>query len=165
MTADWKLAIKKWRVSDGTLLQSFVEGSLVSSICFTPDESKFGYGLGDGKVVLALNASSGGTPTPALDAMVSTTKPSYVNREKVSIVVSVTDGRAAVGGVAVSAVVTSSKGVRTTLQGSTAANGIVTLTYTVNSTKQGAGTYRVDTSAAKSGYTSATDSTTFLVTK
>jgi len=165
MTADWKLAIKKWRVADGALLQSYLEGSLVSSVCFTPDNSKFGYGLGDGKVVLALNSSGGGTTTPALDVVVSTAKPAYVNREKAAILASVTDGVGAVAGATVSVVVTSPKGTRTTLSGSTAANGVVTVYYTVNSTKQGVGTYRIDASTSKSGYTAATDSTTFLVTK
>ena len=165
MTADWKLAIKKWRVSDGALLQSHVESSLISSLCVTPDDSKFGYGLGDGKVVLALNSTGGGTTTPALDAVVSTTKPSYGNREKAAILVSVTDGVSAVGGASVAVVVTSSKGVRTSLNGTTASNGVAMFSYTVNSTKQGIGTYRIDATVTKSGYTSATDLTTFLVTK
>ena len=159
--------MKKWRTSDGALLQTFVEGSLVNSICFTPDDSKFGYGLSDAKVALALNSSGtgGGTTTPALDAVVSTTKPSYVNREKVTILVSVTDGTRAVSGASASVVVTSSKGTRTTMSGTTAANGIATFTYTVNSTKQGLGTYRVDASVTKSGYTSTTDAATFTVSK
>jgi len=167
MTADWTRTLKKWRTTDGALLQSYIEGSLVNSICFTPDDSKFGYGLADSKVALALNSTGtgGGTTTPALDAVVSTTKPAYVNREKATILVSITDGAKAVSGASVSVVVTSSKGTRTTMNGSTAANGIATFTYTVNSTKQGIGTYRVDVSASKSGYTSTTDSITFSVTK
>jgi WD40 repeat protein len=166
MTADWTRALKKWRTTDGALLATFAEGSLVNSICFTPDSAKFGYGLSDASVVLAVNgAGGGGTTTPALDAVVSTTKPSYVNREKATILVSVTDGAKAISGASVSVVVTSSKGTRTTLNGSTAANGVATLTYTVYSTKQGIGTYRVDASVTKSGYTSTTDSTTFGVTK
>jgi hypothetical protein len=123
--------------------------------------------MADAKVVLALNAAGGGggTVTPVLDAIVSTTKPSYVNREKTTILVSVTDLVSAVNGASVSVVVTSSKGTRTTLNGTTAANGVATLSYTVNSTKQGVGTYRVDATVSKSGYTGATDATTFLVTK
>lgn len=167
MTADWTRTMKKWRAADGTLLQSFVESSLVNSICFMPDDAKFAYGLADANVALAYNSggTSGSPATQALDAIVSTTKPAYLNREKATILVSVTDGTKAVAASSVSVVVTSSKGLRTTLSGSTAANGIATFTYTVYPTKMGFGTYRVDATASKSGYTSATDSVTFKVTK
>ena len=102
--------------------------------------------------------------SPTLDAVISTDKPSYVNKERATILLSVTDGTTAVSGVSVSATVTSSKGTKTTLAGTTGANGVAVMSYLINS-RQGTGTYRVDTSSVKSGYRSAADTCTFTVTR
>lgn len=164
--SDWTRKVSVFRVSDGVNLMNFVETALVNSVKFTADGTKLGYGRSDAMVVLASNSSSGGTVTkPSLDVLVSTDKPAYANREKATLLVSVTDGALAVSGCAVSVTVTSSKGTRTTYTGTTASNGLVSFGYTVNSTKQGTGTYTLDASASKTGYNSASDSTTFQVLK
>jgi len=164
ITADWSLAIKVWNLADGSLTRSFVEDALVSAVRFSPDGSEFGYGLADGEVVLAGN--SGGAPLApvVLDVVAGTEKTSYSNRDKARILVSVTDGSATVAGASVSTTVTSSKGVKTVLKGTTGANGVAVLSYTVNS-KQGTGTYRIDAAVSKSGCVSATDSCSFTVSK
>jgi len=164
ITADWSLAIKVWNQVDGSLARSFVEDALVSAVRFSPDGSTFGYALADGGVVLAAN--SGGAPLPpvALDVVAGTDKASYSNREKAAILVSVTDGSAAIAGASVNTTVTSSKGVKTVLKGTTGENGVAMLKYTV-STKQGTGAYRIDTTVSKSGCVSAADSCSFMVTK
>jgi len=165
ITADWSLAIKVWNSADGSLTRSFVEDSLVSAVQFSPDGSAFGYGLADGNVVLAANSGGNLLIAPrALDAVAGTEKASYVNKDKASILVSVTDGVAAVAGASVSTTVTSSKGVKTVLKGTTASNGVAVLSYSVNS-KQGTGTYRIDAAASKSGYVSASDNCSFTVTR
>jgi WD40 repeat protein len=101
---------------------------------------------------------------PTLDVLVGTDKASYTSRQKVTILVSVTDGVNPVSGANVTSVVTSPKGTSSSSSAVTGANGVAVLYYTVN-TKQGYGTYTVTGSASKSGYNSATDSTTFAVTR
>jgi WD40 repeat protein len=163
LTADNDAFLKVWRVSDGALLQTLLESSLCIQANFSP-VGQVGYGRGDAMVVLA-NPTPGTPPAPvALDLVVATTKPTYANKEKATILVSVTDGTSPLSGNAVSVAVTSSKGVRTSLNGTTGANGVAAVTYTVNS-KQGTGTYKVSAAAARTGYVSASDATTFTVTR
>jgi len=103
------------------------------------------------------------TQTNTLSATVATNKDTYVNKEKVTITVTVTSGGAPVGSASVTAVVTAANNTKTMLTGTTGTNGIATLTYTINSRKTGAGTYSIAVTAAKTGYVTATASTTFLV--
>ena len=103
------------------------------------------------------------TQINTLSATVDTNKSTYVNKEKVTITVTVTSGGAPVGSASVTAVVTGANNTKTTLTGTTGTNGIATLTYTINSRKTGTGTYRIDVTAAKTGYVTATASATFLV--
>jgi len=103
------------------------------------------------------------TQTNTLSASVTTNKSTYVNKEKVTITVTVTSGGAPVGSASVTAVVTAANNTQTTLTGTTGTNGVATLTYTINSRKTGTGTYSIAVTAAKTGYVSATATTTFLV--
>jgi len=102
-------------------------------------------------------------PTAQLDVMVATDKPAYVNKNTVRILVSVTDGVNNVSGATVSVQVTTAKGSIKNLSGTTGANGVAAFSYAVNSKPGGTGTYSVNATASKSGYVSASDSTTFLV--
>jgi WD40 repeat protein len=163
-TADWSRAIKVWNAADGSLVRSFMESSLVSSVQFSPDGSALGYGRADGAVVLAANSGGSTVARQALDAVAGTEKASYVNKEKAKILVSVTDGAVAIAGATVSTTVTSPKGSKSILTGTTGANGVAVMTFAVNS-KQGTGTYRIDATVSKSGYTSAADSCSFTVTR
>ena len=131
---------------------------------FSPDGSKVGYGRGDAAVVLANVVSKSGTPPPALNVLATTDKPSYVNRDTATILVSVTDGSQAVSGASVSASVTAPKGSSTTYTGVTGANGVAVFSYKVNS-KLGVGTYKVDSSASKTGCNPGADPTSFNVTR
>lgn len=101
--------------------------------------------------------------TNTLNATVDTNKSTYVNKEKVTITVTVTSGGTPVGSTSVTAVVTAANNTKTTLTGTTGTNGVATLTYTINSRKGGTGTYGIAVTTAKTGYVSATASTTFLV--
>jgi len=102
-------------------------------------------------------------PTPQLDVIVATDKPAYVNKNTVSIIVSVTDGVKAISGVTVTAQVTAAKGSVKSYSGTTGANGVAVFSYAINSKSGGTGTYSVNATASKSAYGSAGDSTTFLV--
>jgi subtilisin family serine protease len=103
------------------------------------------------------------TQTSALNATVITNKASYVNKEKVTITVTVTSGGTPVGSAPVTSVVTTANNTKTTLTGTTGTNGVAILTYTINSRKGGTGTYSIAVTASKTGYVSATASTTFVV--
>jgi hypothetical protein len=131
---------------------------------FSPDGSKVGYGRGDGAVVLSSVVKKAGAPTPTLSVLTSSDKPSYINRDTATLLVSVTDGSQPVVGANISASVTASKGSCTTYTGVTGANGLAVFTYKVNS-KLGLGTYNVGASAAKAGCNPGADPTTFTVTR
>ena len=80
-----------------------------------------------------------------------------------TITVTVTSGGTPVGSASVTAVVTAANNTKTTLTGLTGTNGIATFAYTINTRKGGTGTYGITVTAAKTGYVSATASTTFVV--
>jgi subtilisin family serine protease len=118
---------------------------------------------GSASVTFTVQGAPPPPPTAQLDVVVATDKPSYVNKNTVRILVSVTDGVNNISGATVSAQVTSAKGAVKSYSGTTGANGVATFSYAVNSKSTGTGTYSVNASASKSGYVSASDSTTFLV--
>ncbi len=104
------------------------------------------------------------TQQTALNATVATNKPIYVNREKVTITVTVKDNNnAPVASASVTTVVTSANGTKTTLTGITGTTGVVSFTYSLNTRKTGTGLYSVGVTAVKTGYISAIASTTFTV--
>ena len=55
LTSDVSYNIWLWRVADGTVQEKYVEVSVVPSMAFSRDGTKFGYGRGDAEVVMALN--------------------------------------------------------------------------------------------------------------
>jgi hypothetical protein len=89
-----------------------------------------------------------------------------VNRETALITATVKDqNAAAVSGATVTLVITTVTGTKTTLTGTTDAAGIKTFSYKIATNKGGVGTYTAVATATKTGYTSATATTTFQVTK
>jgi len=99
-----------------------------------------------------------------LNASIDTDEDTYVDREKVTITVTVTDQtEAPVVSASVSIELTTSNGTKTTYTGLTGTNGVYTLSYRLNIRKTGAGTYTLDATVSKTGYTTTTDSTDFLV--
>jgi hypothetical protein len=126
-------------------------------------DNAYGYGLVQAKA--ALDYLSSIPPTPTLQVAVSTDKASYVHRETVLITFTVTDGLARVPGAAVHLDLRTAKGNRYSGNGTTDANGVVRFSYTVNSKRDGVGTYIVTGTATKSGYNPGTGTTTFMVTK
>ena len=104
------------------------------------------------------------TQQAVLGATVVTNKASYVNREKVTITVTVKDNNnAPVASVTVTTLITTANGTKTTLTGTTNTSGVVSFTYSINSRKTGTGIYAVGVTAVKTGYVSATASTYFTV--
>ncbi|MFH0794630.1 MAG: S8 family serine peptidase [bacterium] len=103
-------------------------------------------------------------PTPTLNVTVTTDKARYVNREQVVITVHVTSGGSPVSGAAVSATITSANGSLLSGSATTNSNGDAVFGYRVNASRDGVGTYTVNATASKAGYTSGSGSTTFNVT-
>lgn len=101
---------------------------------------------------------------PTLSVTVATDKPSYVHGEKAAITVTVTDGTNPVEGASVHVDLTTANGGKLAGDGTTNSSGKATFTYKVNSKRDGKGTYTVDATASKTGYTSGSGSTTFQVT-
>ncbi len=100
----------------------------------------------------------------ALVASITTDKESYVDREKVNVTVTVKDqAGAAVASASVSLTLTSSNGTVTTYTGITGTTGEFILSYRLNVRKTGTGTYNLNATVTKAGYTTATASATFLV--
>jgi subtilisin family serine protease len=124
----------------------------------------YGYGLVQAKNALDYLKGQAGGGT--LSATLTTNKPSYVNRETALITATVKDqNAAAVSGATVTLVITTATGTKTTLTGTTDAAGIKTFSYKIATNKGGVGTYTAVATATKTGYTSATATTTFQVTK
>ena len=87
----------------------------------------------------------------------------YVNREWVSITVTVTDlNGESVSGAAVSVLLTTANGRLLSAQGTTNASGVLSSSYKVNANLDGSGTYTLDTTATNDAG-SANGSTTFNV--
>ncbi len=121
----------------------------------------FGYGLIQAKAALDSLQSA---PSASLGVTVTTNKASYVNRETVTITVTVKNQNGvAVSGAAVSTKLTTANGKVITFAGTTNTSGVVTHTHKVSTSKYGKGTYSITSTASKTGYTSGTGSKTFIV--
>jgi hypothetical protein len=117
-------------------------------------------------VDFALNATPPPPPTPTLSITVVTDKPTYVNREMVTITVTVTDGTNPVSGAAAHVEIQTANGKFALVgDGSTNENGVARFKYKVNSNRDGIGTYTVNVIASKAGFNSGSGSTTFQVTQ
>jgi len=99
-----------------------------------------------------------------LNATITTDKSSYINGEKVYVTTTVKDqGGAAVASASVSVQLTSANGTKTTYSGTTGTTGVYTFSYRINTRKTGTGTYNLIAMVTKTGYISATASTSFIV--
>ena len=96
---------------------------------------------------------------------VTTDKLSYVNKENVSITVTVTDGTNLVGGVAVHVALTTANGRLLGGNGTTNNDGVAKFRYKVNSGRDGVGPYTVDADSTKTGYDPGSGSIPFEVTR
>ena len=163
------------------------DGDLTASLAWTSDiDGNMGTGgsfsttLSDGgHTITASVTDSGGatgstsrsitvgnpSPTTTLSVTATTDKASYVNKKTVLITVMVTDGTNAVEGAAAHVVVTTANGKKLAGDGTTNKEGVAQFKYKVNSKRDGVGTYTVDPTASKDGFTSGSGSTTFEVTK
>jgi subtilase family serine protease len=101
-------------------------------------------------------------PATSLRVKVTTDKTSYTRGQTVSITVSVTDGVNPVSGVSVSVKVTNPRGSTSTLSATTNSGGKAVVRYRLSSSAQ-RGTYKVMTTASKTGYHSASASASFTV--
>jgi subtilisin family serine protease len=100
----------------------------------------------------------------ALVALITTDKTTYTDGQRVYVTVTVTDqSGAAVASASVSVKLTTTSGTQTTYTGTTGTTGVFTFTYRINARKTGIGTYALDATVTKAGYTSATASITFIV--
>lgn len=100
----------------------------------------------------------------ALVALVTTDKTTYTDGQRVYVTVTVTDqSDTPVASASVSVKLTTASGTQMTYTGTTGITGVYTFTYRINARKTGTGTYTLDATVSKTGYTSATASTTFLV--
>ncbi len=103
-------------------------------------------------------------PTGQLVVTVTTNKTSYVNRERVTVTTLVKDSQGnPVSSASVSSVLTTANNTKLTANGTTAADGKYTYSYTVNTRKHGTGTYSVTSTASKAGYTNGSGTVTFTV--
>lgn len=126
-------------------------------------DTSYGFGLLQAKAALTSLSS---TPVQSLNVTVATNKASYVNRETVTITITVKDQNgAAVSGATVVTTITTAKGTKLTSTKTTGTTGVVTVTHKVSSSKYGVGTYTISSTASKTGYTSGIGTKTFVVTK
>jgi len=122
------------------------------------------------QAVLAATGSSGGGGTPpppppsggTLTVTVTTDQAAYANRDTVTMSAEVTDGSSAVASAAVHFTVAAPS---KTLgcDATTGNDGIARCVYKVNTRRDGTGTFTVEATASKAGYTDGSDSTTFNV--
>lgn len=115
-----------------------------------------------GKIGSASITITVGAPA-ALSVVVGTDKGTYVNGETVWITVAVADGIGPVGGASVHVDIRTPKGQTVAKDGTTNTDGVAIFQHKVNSRAQGVGTYRVDATASKAGYSSGSGWTIFLV--
>jgi hypothetical protein len=104
-------------------------------------------------------------PNPALKVTVTTNKPTYTAREKVKILVNVTDGSDPVAGASVSVTVTAASGNQKVFTGVTDGDGNLLINYRFNVRKDDYGTYTVFALATLSGYDDDSGTTTFEVVR
>ena len=131
-------------------------------------DTAYGYGLVQAyDAIQYLGGSSGGggeSNNGALHVSVATDKSTYANRETVYITVTVTDDSGApVESATVDVTISTPKGNTLAASATTDASGQAVVTYKINANRDGFGTYTVDATATKSGYTDSSGSTTFTV--
>ncbi|MEJ2698810.1 MAG: S8 family peptidase [Desulfuromonadales bacterium] len=132
-------------------------------------DRKYGWGrINAYQAVLAATSGSTTSPQPPpttggnLSVSVATNKTTYKNHDKAQMTATVTDGSAAVASAAVHFVLTAPN--RTsTCDATTDSTGKASCQYTVNTRRDGVGSYSLSVTASKSGYTDGTASTTFTV--
>ena len=100
-------------------------------------------------------------PTPTLSVSVATDKSSYVNRNKVSITATVTDGVNRVSGAAAHLDLTTPDGGQVSSDTTTDASGIARFQYNINVRRDGAGASTVKVTASKAGYNSGSGTTSY----
>lgn len=126
-------------------------------------DTSYGYGLIQAKSALNYLSS---TPVQSLNVTVVTNKASYINRETVTITITVKDQNSApVSGATVVTTITTANGTKITSTKTTGTTGVATVTHKVSSSKYGVGTYTISSTASKTGYTSGIGTKTFVVTK
>jgi hypothetical protein len=104
-------------------------------------------------------------PAPALRVIVVTDKATYLNRNKVYITATVTDGINPVSGAPAYLDLTRPNGTRFSTETTTDASGIARFQYSINTKRDGTGTYTATVSAAKTGYNSGSGVVTFTATR
>jgi subtilisin family serine protease len=104
-------------------------------------------------------------PTQTLGVSLETDKTSYVNANRVSFTVTVTDAANRISGATASLSLVTSNGRRVNYNATTDSNGIAKIQYKINSNRDGVGTFTATVTAFKNGYNSGSDSTTFTVTR
>lgn len=124
----------------------------------------YGFGLVQAKD--ALDYLEGNQPPQGdqMYAAVTTDKATYADRETAQITVDVWDEfDAAVANADVTVTITSPKGITTTMNGYTDADGVVSFSYRIKARRNGTGTYEIGVMVQKDGYSNANASTTFVV--
>jgi len=136
-------------------------------------DRSFGWGrINAHQAILAATGGNGGGSEPppppppvsggALTVKVMTDRGEYVNRDKVQMSAVVTDGSTPVAAAAVHFTVTAP--LKTlTCDATTDGSGTASCRYTVNSKRDGVGSYSVDATASKAGYTQGAGTATFIV--
>lgn len=123
------------------------------------------YGFGLVQAASALASLGGGGPAPALAVAVTTNKSSYINRETVTVTNAVVDqnGTAVSGAVVTVKILRADGAAASTTTCTTAATGLCSTTWRVDTKKQGVGTFTVTSTATKAGYIDGSGSATFQV--
>jgi subtilisin family serine protease len=117
-----------------------------------------------GSVSVTITVASVTAPPPTLVVQVGTDKASYVNHDKAYVTATVTDGVKAVSGAAAHLELRTSNGTVVTSDSTTDTSGRVVFQYPINK-RFGTGTYSATVTVSKTGYNSASASSTFNVTR
>ncbi|HXT41841.1 MAG TPA: S8 family serine peptidase [Candidatus Angelobacter sp.] len=104
-------------------------------------------------------------PLQTLYVSVVTDKSSYVNRNKVYITVTVAAGTNRAAGAAVHLDLTTADGGHVSSDTTSDANGIARFQYTINTKRDGVGTYSARVTASKAGYNPGSATTSFIATR
>ena len=103
--------------------------------------------------------------TPTLRVTVTTDKPAYVNRNKVYLTATVTDGVNPMPGASVYLDLTRPNGTRYSTESTTDTSGVARFQYTINTKRDGIGVFTATVSATRTGDNSGTAAITFTVTR
>lgn len=100
-----------------------------------------------------------------LTVTVVSDKLSYVTKNTATFTTTVKSNGVAVASASVQLLLTTANGKKYTASGTTSTTGTIAVRYTVAAATDGIGTYRVTSTASKTGYTTTSGSTSFTVTK